>query len=932
MHHCLSCQTTHHGAVADRRSSKRRARRGRGMETALVSPINYPSTKKKLLFFVMGSSSTHHLISTATAAAVHWSLTTSSLPIQESRLRRNKHYYWYNGDFSIGDNSKGDWVLEDLEHFTSRSSLQLLSGEERKKTLESRHRHHLDSNRDTFLKSLLQIRGGEEEDGYLTEHLEDIQDDLSAEDLLDSLFGMDEVNDVLPPMPDTAEGSKSSPESHTPATPSSLNASKQPTLSANSMKSKDMKWKNINDGAISDADDKGSKQSVRRKTTAATTTTATTNEKSSSMFIRKDADDINSIDLDGAGARMQANLSFMQVDFPDEIEHSNKPNEIHSKWHKVDSDMQDNVHAVWGPNAQHPKKHPGPPPAKATSDERRKDQHRKRSQDQHNRLFTKLAMSLHDSHVSAVQSLIKGSAAHVPPELFGQSIMQERSACNEMFRDVLLEDAKRRREMNLWMKAEIAKSTVLNRGRQQHHDKGEGSSGIDDPVLSSTEPSFRHIEDPALLSYWGLTPNARLYGGAQYHRVLRYYHHLFLTVTLPPITQDEVALLTNGITEVHDASDLLRAVALLVRQKMETVMEDVLADMTRRLLYVMDRQWEMVDYSMSLHRPMGGGANTGLGSSGFERVAKEADLYQKHGAEYTSAVSDLKNVLAAGFHKFAEERAAEAHDKSLEDVRSLLRYVTWDMGRARESSRVVGDQGRGRNQEGFVSQVEIVSGESSAESGHAESNNGQVEDDSRRTKKSNGSKSKKKKKKKHKNDENAMSDHSNKRMVARGGDDSMRGKRMNESHNGRWKLRNKAGGAMYDEREEREEDMGDLIGGVMNRGQLDSEYDGDVGGGNPSASMAVSSKESPMFSGDDQVLNVLLDTVVASTDVSRSETTTQAAIESLVSYVTDRMRMDLSRIVRSKFNTFFLLAFYEELGPYLRKELDAYLVTHRLDG
>ena len=130
----------------------------------------------------------------------------------------------------------------------------------------------------------------------------------------------------------------------------------------------------------------------------------------------------------------------------------------------------------------------------------------------------------------------------------------------------------------------------------------------------------------------------------------------------------------------------------------------------------------------------------------------------------------------------------------------------------------------------------------------------------------------------------------------------------------------------------------------MNRGNLDTENDDitiDKEGSNPppsttSNTLVVSPKASPSFSGDNGVLNILLDTVVSSTLVPKSYTEagqhTHAAIESLVSYVTDRMRMDLSRMIRSKFNSFFLLAFYEELGPYLRRELDAYLAAHRLDG
>jgi hypothetical protein len=127
--------------------------------------------------------------------------------------------------------------------------------------------------------------------------------------------------------------------------------------------------------------------------------------------------------------------------------------------------------------------------------------------------------------------------------------------------------------------------------------------------------------------------------------------------------------------------------------------------------------------------------------------------------------------------------------------------------------------------------------------------------------------------------------------------------------------------------------MGDLIGGVMDRGKSDSDddvrEDSNSKGTANQSSLVVSSQTSPLFSGDDEVLNVLLDTV-SSTMIPKSDVQanhTQAALESLVSYVTDRMRMDMSRMIRSKFNTFFLLAFYEDLGPYLRRELDTYLST-----
>ena len=96
-----------------------------------------------------------------------------------------------------------------------------------------------------------------------------------------------------------------------------------------------------------------------------------------------------------------------------------------------------------------------------------------------------------------------------------------------------------------------------------------------------------------------------------------------------------------------------------------------------------------------------------------------------------------------------------------------------------------------------------------------------------------------------------------------------------------------------------------------------------------STSLVLTSQTSPMFSGDDEVLSLLLDSL-SSTLAIKSETQagqTQAAIENLTAYITDRMRLDLSSMIRSKFNTFFLLPFYEDLGIYLRRELDSYLAS-----
>lgn len=144
-------------------------------------------------------------------------------------------------------------------------------------------------------------------------------------------------------------------------------------------------------------------------------------------------------------------------------------------------------HAVWGPHVQHRRSKPGPLPTKATEDERRAHETQSRIRQERKKLLSNLAIRMNDSHTAAIKALIRGSAAHIPPELFGQTIMQEKSACNEKFYGSVTE----------------VQSSLGVRDSMDRTVLGEEIDAV---------PSFRHIEDTTLLSYWGLTPHAKLYG------------------------------------------------------------------------------------------------------------------------------------------------------------------------------------------------------------------------------------------------------------------------------------------------------------------------------------------------------------------------------------------------------------------------------------
>ncbi|KAL7546657.1 hypothetical protein ACHAWF_009989 [Thalassiosira exigua] len=559
-------------------------------------------------------------------------------------------------------------------------------------------------------------------------------------------------------------------------------------------------------------------------------------------------------------------------------------NNFNSSGNQADAQRQ-KLHAVWGPNALHRKEPPGPPPARATADERRAHEKLRRERQERRRLLDRLAFDLHDARARTVRDLIRGSCARVPPALFGQTLAQERSACDLMFGSGS-SDADYGADVD-WHE-ELRASAPL---RDDDADAEDSP-----PPLDEEGPPFRHVEDSSLLSHWGLTPDAKLYGGAQYHRALRYYHHLFLTAPLPVITDDEIALLVDGISEVHDASDLMRAVALLVRQKMERAMEGILSDMTRRLRYVMDRQWEMAEYAATVSRPLGGSTFRGTTVHGDGPVTRESELLRRHGADYSEAEAQLRDALSEGYRRFVEERATHAYEKSLEDVRTMLRYVAWDVG---------GVRARGR-EPGLLPRIEIASRQTA--DGECPSR-----DDEGVTK--NVSKIRKKRGNEKKNRARGRESVHLGKMTARGGDGA---------GGGRWwgRLDDDNDATHYEESGEGDlGEEGDLIGGVMNRGVLhveDNDYN------DAKTNLEVAPRSSPTFGADDEALRVLLDTASSALRPSSPAraSLTRAAIEGLAAHLSDRTRLDVSRTVRAYFNSHFLLAFHEDLSQYLRRALD----------
>ena len=163
------------------------------------------------------------------------------------------------------------------------------------------------------------------------------------------------------------------------------------------------------------------------------------------------------------------------------------------------------------------------------------------------------AADVHKTFSTAISSVIRGDASpHVPANLYGQTLEEERAGCK------------------------LA-------GLSPEFDR----NGMRNGKFCSEEELQSYVEWSSLLqSTFGdqcgavdiQTAKAKLYGGAQYHRSIRCFSALLLTLPLPEITEEELSLLLTASGSAgsgshgaagHDGPDLLRTAAILCRTKME---------------------------------------------------------------------------------------------------------------------------------------------------------------------------------------------------------------------------------------------------------------------------------------------------------------------------------------------------------------------------
>ncbi len=114
---------------------------------------------------------------------------------------------------------------------------------------------------------------------------------------------------------------------------------------------------------------------------------------------------------------------------------------------------------------------------------------------------------------------------------------------------------------------------------------------------------------------------------------------------------------------------------------------------------------------------------------------------------------------------------------------------------------------------------------------------------------------------------------------------------------------------------ENDEENGDLVGGVLDRGKYAPTL--------PQQDTMLDSETNELLKHIVQA--AVQENVPYSSGSQSTYAKTSSAVGALVHHVTNRWRIEISRIVSTKFNSFCLVAFHDEFASFLRKEMNEYL-------
>jgi len=184
--------------------------------------------------------------------------------------------------------------------------------------------------------------------------------------------------------------------------------------------------------------------------------------------------------------------------------------------------------------------------------------------------------------------------------------------------------------------------------------------------MSVSDRTWEHL----LVAEVGNTQH-KLYGGSQYHRVLREFNLATRCLRLPTITEDEIAN-AAGIGETHDGVNFLRAACVIALEKAQISFDPLLDALKLRISHIMGRLCPVSEYMIRQKQERRSTSYQYLrdGRSGGEGGTFATDI--AHNPQFRQLVRTL-------FDEFVQRCSDNTMVRCRDDLTSMTRFVTWDL-------------------------------------------------------------------------------------------------------------------------------------------------------------------------------------------------------------------------------------------------------------
>ncbi|KAL3809146.1 hypothetical protein ACHAXA_008385 [Cyclostephanos tholiformis] len=210
----------------------------------------------------------------------------------------------------------------------------------------------------------------------------------------------------------------------------------------------------------------------------------------------------------------------------------------------------------------------------------------------------------------------------------------------------------------------IAPASSYGETLEQENQAAGSFAEVQGCPMSVSDRTWNHL----LQSEVGNTQH-KLYGGSQYHRVLREFNLATRCLRLPTITEDEIAN-AAGIGETHDGVNFLRAACVIALEKAQISFDPLLESLRLRISHIMGRLCPISEYMIRQKAERKSASYRYMRDGSDVRNAFSTDI--THNPQFRQLVRTL-------FDEFVQKCSDKTMSRCRDDLTSMTRFVTWDL-------------------------------------------------------------------------------------------------------------------------------------------------------------------------------------------------------------------------------------------------------------